>query len=405
MRYYEYQLNEYNRDITAKNYSSKIVAVARRDRSLPAQFRDPKAVTDEQLADLVLDQIEKSDPTKNKEYAQALAKIYTQGQTQFEDMGSTLADYLTKFHKLKLKKAIPPPRNDFMRYDNVADFMSVVDEYPDVEELPKDKGQAREVYKDADLRIIVPMDQAGACYYGQGTKWCTAARQNNMFDRYNKQGELYIIIPAKPSYGGEKYQFHFSSGQFMDEQDRPINVVGLLNRYPQLRKVFAQQAEEHGTVSFLYTPEQLDRLTDWFRPQMQQELANAFRDRSYNLARSIANSVMRSNKSVKDVLDLDEFTEIIDQEFQDMRSFARQVAYTLDLDEYTDEDNLYDRISDISNGWLDGTDIWAYVSELDFDEDLFMDAGMTLQGDFASVVQDLVKQIAKELFKEAKQHV
>jgi hypothetical protein len=334
-----------------------------------------------------------------------LAKIYTQGQTQFEDMGSTLADYLAKFHKLKLKKAIPPPRNDFMRYDSVADFMSVVDEYPDVEQLSTDKGQAQEVYKDADLRIIEPIDQTAACYYGQGTKWCTAAKQNNMFHRYDKEGRLYIIIPTKPSYGGEKYQFHFATGQFMNEQDNPIDIASLLRRYPQLRKVFAQQAEKHGTVSFLYTPEQLDQLIDWFRPRMQEELANAFRDRSYNLARGMAREVMRSNKQVQEVLDLDELTEIIDQEFQDMRSFARQIAYSINIDQYSDEDNLYDLITDISNQWISETDIWAYISELDFDEDLFMDAGMTAQGDFGNIVQDFVKEIAKELFKEAKQHV
>ena len=72
-----------------------------------------------------------------------------------------------------------------------------------------------------------------ACYYGQGTRWCTAADSNNMFDRYNQDGDMYILIPTKPKYEGEKYQVHPASGQYMDEQDRDVEADDLVKRFGQ----------------------------------------------------------------------------------------------------------------------------------------------------------------------------
>ena len=131
MRAREYLL-EYNRQKTEQNYGDKIVMIARRDPTIPQQVR--KEADNLQLVDIVLSQLEKADPTKNKEYTQGLAKLYANGGLKMEDASSTLADYLTKFHKLKTKRMIPSPRNDFLRYTNVGDFMSVVDEYPNPDE-------------------------------------------------------------------------------------------------------------------------------------------------------------------------------------------------------------------------------------------------------------------------------
>jgi hypothetical protein len=40
---------------------------------------------------------------------------------------------------------------------------------------------------------------------------------------------MYILLPKKPQYDGEKYQLHFPSGQFMNEQDHSIDVIELLD--------------------------------------------------------------------------------------------------------------------------------------------------------------------------------
>jgi hypothetical protein len=88
-----------------------------------------------------------------------------------------------------------------------------------------DKGEAETVFENAAVRIIVPKNEAASCYYGQGTRWCTAGRDNNMYDRYASDGDLYILLPKQPDYEGEKYQLHFSSNQFMDEGDNYVDSV------------------------------------------------------------------------------------------------------------------------------------------------------------------------------------
>lgn len=257
MRAHQFLIVEYDRSKTEANYGAKIVAIARRDRTIPNDFRDPERVSDEQLADVVLNTIEDSDPTRNKEYVQALANLYSKGGIRFEDLGSTVADYIAKFHKLKQKRMIPSPRNDFMRYTDIGDFMSVVDEYPNPDEKELvDKGESKVYYEDSEIRIIVPEDRTAACYYGQGTRWCTAGRTGNMFNTYHNQGPLYIILPKKPKLErGEKYQFHFESGQYMDAADRPVTLKYIVANYPSLTKAFAQQAKQFGEVD-LMTPEQ-----------------------------------------------------------------------------------------------------------------------------------------------------
>jgi hypothetical protein len=254
MRAREY-LIEYNRQKTEQNYGDKIVMIARRDPTIPAEVR--KQADNLQLVDIVLSQLERADPTKNKEYTQGLAKIYANGGLKMEDASSTLADYLAKFHKLKTKRMVPPPYNDFLRYTKVTDMMDVVDQLPDPDADTKqvDKGAAQEYYSDEQMRVIIPENETAACYYGQGTRWCTAAREHNMFDSYSSDGPLYIIIPKQPQHTGEKYQLHFESMQFMDEKDDKVSPQMLVDRFPSIRTAFAQQGKKFGIISFLSNEE------------------------------------------------------------------------------------------------------------------------------------------------------
>jgi len=58
-----------------------------------------------------------------------------------------------------------------------------------------------------------------SCELGSGTEWCTATgKTDNYFNQYIKQGPLYIFDNGK----GEKYQFHYESGQFMNKNDASI---------------------------------------------------------------------------------------------------------------------------------------------------------------------------------------
>ena len=196
-----------------------------------------------QLVDFILAELETGDPTAHKEYTQWIAKMYILGETPLEDIGSTLKEYLYKFAILKRKKLIAPPANDINRYSSFTNFMDVMDEYELPENDVVNKGEATEVYEDASVRVLVPEDQASACYYGRGTRWCTAATKGtNYYNQYSRQGPLYILLPKSPTHPGERYQLHFPSGQFMDEGDDPVDLYDLLvRRFDMLLDFFKQQ--------------------------------------------------------------------------------------------------------------------------------------------------------------------
>jgi len=395
-------LLEYNRDITAQNYGRKIVPIARRDRSIPAQFRDPDQVSDDQLLDLVMDQIEKSDPTQNKEYAQALAKIYGQGQTKFEDMGSTLSDYLIKFDKLKRKKVIPSPRNDFMRYTNIGDFLSVVDEYPDVDESPEAKGKSHEIYKDSVLRVIQPINKEAACYYGRGTRWCTAANTNNMFDTYAGKGELFILIPQKPAYKDEKYQLHFETRQFMNEKDHPVPMIDLVKRFPQLKQIFYDQAHNLNIKALILDTEEYEKLLRKFPEEIRNRLLAFVNEDTGTVIKNMLVQLLHDAKILKELVDPDEFKELAWEAFNDEGyDLVNKITRTIrDIDTWQEFEARYDIVSDAIADWTQEKDFYQLImDELEsIDElDLQMDCAIGMNGEILNWLDAAIEHNVREL--------
>ena len=211
----------------------------------------------QELSNKTLSEIEKIDPTPGKKYTQWVARQFALGNVpKLEDILSTAGEYLVKFDKLSRKKLLKSPFNDINSYKTMADFMEIMDQQVLPEEENTNKGHFKDVYSDGNVRIIVPEDEAAACFWGQGTRWCTAATQSsNYFNEYNSQGPMYILLPKNAQHNGEKYQLHFYSGQFMDEKDDPIDPYNLLtSRFPGLLDWFKSIPDiaEHmnGTIIF-----------------------------------------------------------------------------------------------------------------------------------------------------------
>ena len=103
---------------------------------------------------------------------------------------------------------------------------------------------AKLVFDGPNWRVVEIKDQGvvgkeAACFYGgnnQETRWCTSAPGASWFERYIKDGPLYVVFnpndtDVSPTTGLPKtrYQFHFPSNQFMDKDDRQQDLVQLLN--------------------------------------------------------------------------------------------------------------------------------------------------------------------------------
>ena len=88
------------------------------------------------------------------------------------------------------------------------------------------------------------LTQEGSCSLGSGTKWCTAADKNNMFDRYNRDGPLFIWYDNDKKM---KYQFHFESESYMDERDNEIEpnlLTYFVLDHPVLKNFFLKKLTE-----------------------------------------------------------------------------------------------------------------------------------------------------------------
>ena len=121
------------------------------------------------------------------------------------------------------------------------------------------------VYSGSKYDVYMIEDQGdlgkeAACFYGgqnKETRWCTSAPGLSYFNTYIKQGPLYVLVDKTDTEVGDisglpkhRYQFHFPSNQFMDVNDRQINLVDFL------------LGEEEGLKQF-------------FKPEFMKGLSNA----------------------------------------------------------------------------------------------------------------------------------
>lgn len=56
------------------------------------------------------------------------------------------------------------------------------------------------IWENDDMLIVVPKSHVGACKFGQGTRWCTASKQNDYFGSYYKKGILYRVLQKNDNY-------------------------------------------------------------------------------------------------------------------------------------------------------------------------------------------------------------
>jgi hypothetical protein len=175
-----------------------------------------------------------ADPTANKKYVQWVIRTYLKSGIRYtEDLGRTNTA-LILFDKNKIKLHIE--QRDINKIKSLPDLETLVEPFEETKsgkEIKKEisatiKTQTKLIYDGAEGKISVPLAQEASMFWGQGTKWCTAANKDNMFDQYNKDGHLYIILMNN----GEKYQFHLQSGQLMDVKDVKVDFKEFNKKYP-----------------------------------------------------------------------------------------------------------------------------------------------------------------------------
>jgi hypothetical protein len=201
-------------------------------------------------AESIFAQLQENDPSENKQYLKWLSDIYLSNDLPEEDFYK-IPETLTLFQKNK--ERLPVESRNANNFKSLADMYEVVLPYSKSEEMSASEKErviklegAEQVFEDDRWKIIVPKTLDAACLYGRSTRWCTASPSNRMFDSYNKQGPLYVLIDKKEPNdrsSTKKLQFHFPSNQFMNTLDAPINVRDFFLTNPDLKEFFKHRKE------------------------------------------------------------------------------------------------------------------------------------------------------------------
>ena len=189
-------------------------------------------------------------------------------ETFMEDLYK-VTDDLKKFERFKGR--LPKEMRDINKltpdqlYDAVKDFDLTLATTTKAERksAPVHPG-AELMYDGTDWRVIKIEDKGvvgkeAACFYGgnnKETRWCTSAPGASWFDRYIKDGPLYVIfnpndtkIAPETGLPVERYQFHFPSNQFMDKDDRSVDLIKMLNgQMSELKNLFKPEFAKGLTI-------------------------------------------------------------------------------------------------------------------------------------------------------------
>jgi predicted nuclease with TOPRIM domain len=111
-----------------------------------------------------------------------------------EKVKDTLKKFVSIGSNLQIK--------DINQYKTFAELYSAIEEYETrIRRTVKSIEGADIVYENDQFTVVAPLTTAASCYYGAGTKWCTASSADNThFNNYMKDGKLfYILDKTKPT--------------------------------------------------------------------------------------------------------------------------------------------------------------------------------------------------------------
>lgn len=156
----------------------------------------------------------------------------------FEENFPKLYTSLDKFTKLSTNL----PKTDINQYQNLDELLNAISVYENRERRDVKKMEGGNVvYDDGKLFVVNPLDYKASCYYGKGTKWCTAAETDTHFKKYNEDGKLfYIIDRTKPT-------------------SDPLYKVAFLRKFDGEKKYFDAK-DEYVKSGWIFGTEQLNKL-------------------------------------------------------------------------------------------------------------------------------------------------
>lgn len=191
------------------------------------------------------------DPTDNKKYVEWLIRGILSKKTTWEKLYTTdTLDLLAKFEKIK--KVVPGTDINKMSLDDLEIFVEENEDAISSRQLKSSERKELEngfyrnqeallLHNSSNFKVVAPLTHKASCFFGQMTKWCTAAKDDSsMFDSYLKSGRLYVVLDRATK---NLFQFHFTDMEFRNAEDDEINIFKFLKNRPELVSFFLTEPE------------------------------------------------------------------------------------------------------------------------------------------------------------------
>ena len=169
---------------------------------------------------------------------------------------------------------------DLYQYRNRQDVIDALEDY----KLERTRNinthkESEVVFEDDRFKVVVPKSHTASCYYGAGTKWCTASTDNpGHFTNYDKSGKLFYILDKSAPTSDKYYKVAFNktykapgSGTFYDSKDDIIpdtKNIGNIMSHPELM----------GTINEYFDFTYADEIAKITEEEKQRELERIARD-------------------------------------------------------------------------------------------------------------------------------
>ena len=263
-------LNESGTDAARSGLLRLHDAVGRREPGRPEAALSPEEL---------LARFRAADPTRNAACLPWLLRTYAAGGYRLEDL-SKAYDTLVTFARLRgllpdtatIDGETRNPRK-LGSHMTLASIWKAVAPLVEAECLAQENcsgeqedtdkeralSQSRVLHRSARMVIAVPMTEEASCWWGQGTQWCTAARNDNAFEQYHSKAPLIVICLRKSGdLPARKLQLYVHSGgmQFMDENDAEVSPELVSERWQDLEALLYWTVGGYGQ-GLQYMPEHL----------------------------------------------------------------------------------------------------------------------------------------------------
>lgn len=220
-----------------------------KDRFFRILEQDIKDVNGIELTPGGLLQIIESDPSKRGKYLRWLTDIYrkTDSNIFYEDLYK-IKETIELFEKIKSK--LPNDEKNILGYSSYQELWNNIKKYKEDDDFLLSKNQLRgdtivndeyDLLLENDLyKVIVVKTHRSSCYWGSGTRWCTAVSTNKRtYLNYAEKGPLCIIYYKDGDYK-KNIQFHIETAQYMDYDDNPIPPEKLFSTYTDVLEAFIE---------------------------------------------------------------------------------------------------------------------------------------------------------------------